>query len=412
MDWTATSVFLFRNNIHVFTLKVKNEINVLVLIFRRRYMNQSGGAGGSSRTGTITSTYRSGAAAANGASAFDTLNTTATTLEKRSLALNSAAADGDLTSYDVFEAQQQMQQAAAVAQQQQLLLQQQQQGQLGGHLSPGSQMTFADLHDVHYAPSTNPNGGYDNNGYRPSTRQSNRSQQDLHMQQQQPVSLHLQADSVADMKRELKQRLEVESSSPEETNTTTSETGSGSEPNAAATAAPAAGGEYQTMERSSLYESSSFRPAEGRRALPTTPPAAAAAAEPAQNTIPSVPGYAKPYARPFQPPPDPPASKPPRSFNYAPEARDHNDPDHRRPLLLETSLDDDTLTRRQKQPVRSRSVGQILEVRNAASGSGCSRYGESSLTFLISDKLGRRRRSGRRRRRRRRQRWQRRQRLQ
>ena len=201
-------------------------------------------------------------------------------------------------------------------------------------------------------PSTNPNGGgYDNNGYRPSTRQSNRSQQDLH-QMQQPPQPQLQADSVADMKRELKQRLEVEtSSSPDETNTTTSETGS--EPNAAAASA-AAGGEYQTMERSPLYESSTFRPAEGRRALPTTPPAPAPATD---QTIPSVPGYAKPYARPFQPPPDPPASKPPRSFNYAPEGRD----DHR-PLLLETSLDDDTLTRqRQKQPVRSRSVGQILE---------------------------------------------------
>ena len=162
---------------------------------------------------------------------------------------------------------------------------------------------------------------------------------------------HFQADSVADMKRELKQRLEVEtSSSPDETNTTTSETGS--ETNAVSAATVAAGGEYQTMERSPLYESSTFRPAEGRRALPTTPPASD------QQTIPSVPGYAKPYARPFQPPPDPPASKPPRSFNYAPDPRD---PDPRRPLLLETSLDDDTLTRRQKQPVRSRSVGQILE---------------------------------------------------
>ena len=163
---------------------------------------------------------------------------------------------------------------------------------------------------------------------------------------------HFQADSVADMKRELKQRLEVEtSSSPDETNTTTSETGS--ETNAVSAATVAAGGEYQTMERSPLYESSTFRPAEGRRALPTPPPASE------QQTIPSVPGYAKPYARPFQPPPDPPASKPPRSFNYAPESAAARD-DHR-PLLLETSLDDDTLTRRQKQPVRSRSVGQILE---------------------------------------------------
>ena len=75
-----------------------------------------------------------------------------------------------------------------------------------------------------------------------------------------------------------------------------------------------------------------------------------------------MPGYAKPYARPFQPPPDPPASKPPRSFNYAPEpAGAGAGRDDHRPLLLETSLDDDTLTRRQKQPVRSRSVGQILE---------------------------------------------------
>ena len=116
-------------------------------------MNQSGGAGGSSRTGTITSTYRSGAAAANGASAFDALTASAATLEKRSL----AAAD---SSFDVFEVQQMQQQAAAVAaaqqqQQHQLLQQQQQVGQLGGHLSPGSQMTFADLHDVHYAPRDN-----------------------------------------------------------------------------------------------------------------------------------------------------------------------------------------------------------------------------------------------------------------
>ena len=155
------------------------------------------------------------------------------------------------------------------------------------------------------------------------------------------------------MKRELKQRLEVEtSSSPDETNTTTSETGS--EPNAAS-AATAAGGEYQTMERSPLYESSTFRPAEGRRALPTTPPAEE---QQQQQTIPSVPGYAKPYARPFQPPPDPPASKPPRSFNYAPDVPAGAGRDDHRPLLLETSLDDDTLTRRQKQPVRSRSVGQ------------------------------------------------------
>merc|ERR1719264_567257 len=116
-------------------------------------------------------------------------------------------------------------------------------------------------------------------------------------QQQPPVSL--QADSVADMKRELKQRLEVEtSSSPDETNTTTSETGSG--PNAVSAATTAA--EYQTMERSPLYESSTFRPAEGRRALPTTPP----------------------------------ASEQPRSFNYAPESAARDD---HRPLLLETSLD-------------------------------------------------------------------------
>merc|ERR1719284_1905317 len=100
-------------------------------------MNQSGGAGGSSRTGTITSTYRSGAAAANASSSFDALTASAATLEKRSL----AAAD---SSYDVFEAQQ-MQQHMQQQQQQQV-------GQLGGHLSPGSQMTFADLHDVHYAP--------------------------------------------------------------------------------------------------------------------------------------------------------------------------------------------------------------------------------------------------------------------
>ena len=49
-------------------------------------MNQSGGAGGgSSRTGTITSTYRSGAAAANGASsAFDALTRDGSNLTEKS----------------------------------------------------------------------------------------------------------------------------------------------------------------------------------------------------------------------------------------------------------------------------------------------------------------------------------------
>ncbi len=345
-------------------------------------MNSSGGAGGSTRTGTITSTYRSGAAASNSAAAvapgttsFDSL-AAAATLEKRSLALNSTA-DDELRSYDVFEAH--MQQAAAMQQQQQQQQQQQANSVFGGHLSPGSQMTFADLHDVHYAPNphaaaavavaaaSNGGGAYDNQGYRPSTRQSDHH--DLQQQQHQrpdsiePPGYGGKADSVADMKRELKQRLEAESSSPEETNTTTSDTGSGSDHNAAATTASAAS-EYQTMERSPLYETSTFRPAEPRRALPNTP---AADQGPQATTIPSVPGYAKPYARPFQPPPEPPASKPPRSFSYTPDPpppppmlQDSGDP-VRRPLLLETSLDDDTLTRRQKHPTRSRSVGQILE---------------------------------------------------
>jgi hypothetical protein len=219
-------------------------------------------------------------------------------------------------------------------------------------------MTFADLHDVHYAPDPNLSAsGYDNQGYRPSTRQSNH--QDLQQESLGLPGYDMKADSVADMKRELKQRLDAESSSPEETNTTTSDTGSGSEGAAAAMTTPTAAtlsSEYQTMERSPLYESSTFRPAEPRRGLPTPPPAGEL-----QNTIPSVPGYARPYARPFQPPPDPPASKPPRSFSYAPDPHNAQDRDHRRPLLLETSLDDDTLTRRQKQPVRSRSVGQMLE---------------------------------------------------
>lgn len=138
---------------------------------------------------------------------------------------------------------------------------------------------------------------------------------------QGPPAYQTKPDSVLDMKRELQEAAAVSTSED-----TTSTSGSDVQRD----------NEYQTMDRS-LYDTSTFRPQE--RALPQVP-----------DTIPSVPGYARPFAhvtngaRPPQPPPPVPGPPPPLETSL-------DDP--RRPM--ETSFD--TVER----PQRSQSVGHILE---------------------------------------------------
>lgn len=132
--------------------------------------------------------------------------------------------------------------------------------------------------------------------------------------------------------------------------------------------------DYQTMDRS-YYEASTFRPQHpaqtkvgstgsrsspfGGRSLPKIPP---------NETIPSVPGYAKPVAHTslsnsqaraqLPPPPAPPTTSPPRHWG----SRTNMEPSTR---LLETSLDDEDYKARldtaERVRMRSRSTGQILE---------------------------------------------------
>ena len=321
----------------------------------------------SSKTGTITSstsnfrTTSTGAGVATaGATSYDSL-----AVDKRSLALNSTL-DDDLRSYDVFEAHNPMP-GGVVSMRPSVS-----NGGLGSHLSPsGGHASFVDMHDVHRPPanavSLAPYGAsgydtsYDNGAYRPDTRQSNhdtallwrRGSTDLAVSQGPPgysSKPSLRPDSVADMKRELRETIDRSPSGTEaeELNTTTSDTSSSGNEQRPVNS------EYQTMDRS-LYETSTFRPQQqipmqspSGRSLPPPPatPSSPTTTRPSfgegATTIPSVPGYAKPYAhtgaqRPFEPPPEPPGS--------------------RRPLL-ETSLDEDAALNR---PQRSRSVGQMLE---------------------------------------------------
>ena len=345
-----------------------------------------------SRTGTVTPAahhYRQSNAAS---ASFDSL------AEKRSLALNSSVED-DLRSYDVYEAHNTNPMAAGV---------------LGSHISPnpGGHSSFVDMHDVHYAghpngsmvPKSTPvsyipqgalsgmnvnatvhNSGidlssYDNQAYRPDTRQS--QNQDVWRRDSNDISgqgppgyssrpnlaapaipSHNRPDSVADMKRELREVLDKESPStgtdPEEVNTTLSDTSSSVDQNQRPV-----GDEYQTMDRS-LYEASTFRPAQVPVQIQPNNPNISSRPLPPINAgndrIPSVPGYAKPYAhsaqRPFQPPPEPP--KPLRT-----SLKDNEEGARSRKPLLETTLDNET------RPSRSRSVGQLLETNLDDDGDG------------------------------------------
>ncbi len=365
--------------------------------YRRRFINNQ-----QSKTGTVSSAYQRNSAANmhpsgsqqqinNGGgghgSSFDSLT------EKHSLAV------ADSTSYAYHSNPNPMLSAVPAGSSNQQL------NSLGSHLSPnGGRSSFAETHDIHYAPGgggttlTFPQvhsasgydlSAYDNSGYRPETRQSNQAHHALNTsgvggghdlsslsqgppgyQQQQPSSTTQRPDSVADMKRELKSRLvgggfvggggnSPPDSGDDDMNTTGTTSDASSDPQADR------GTDYQTMDRG--YESSTFRPQQqqqqqqresytspfGSRALPQTP---------AEN-IPSVPGYAKPVVtptgtaqRPFHPPPSPPRSRPP------PAARQQQQQEPRsRAPLLETSLDDSDDEQGPPHPPRARSVGQILE---------------------------------------------------
>ncbi len=329
---------------------------------------------------------------------------------------------------------------------------------LGSHLSPnGGRSSFADTHDVHYAPGGGGGTGqgttltfpqvhsasgydissYDNGGYRPDTRQSNQiggggnpnvsgvwpsdGGHDLSASLNQgppgynPSSSrqNLQSasgqrpDSVADMKRDLKARLDNRGGSDsgdDDFNTTGTTSDASSDPQA-----DRGTGEYQTMDSrtgvpaaAAPFDPSSFRgPSSGRspfgsRALPETPSAAAS------GNIPSVPGYAKPIVtptgtaqRPFQPPPDPPRSRPPAVARPEdpPPPPVSNAARSRRPLL-ETSLDhsDEEEEPGPPHPPRSRSVGHILETNldddDAASQSGGEEAGSRQRPPLLPNSNG------------------------
>ncbi len=211
-------------------------------------------------------------------------------------------------------------------------------------------------------------------------------------QQQPQVGSSQRPDSVADMKRELKERLAgsnrgsrispQDSGGEDDLNTTGTTSDASSDPQA-----DRGTGEYQTMDsHKGPYET--FRPSPttpagavpsagrspfGSRALPETP----------SETIPSVPGYARPFAtptgtaqRPFQPPPSPPRSRPPAAAAAAASAARS-----RRPLL-ETSLDDnfDNADNGPPHPPRTRSAGHILETNLDDDDDGVDSGGEGNET--------------------------------
>lgn len=188
-------------------------------------------------------------------------------------------------------------------------------------------------------------------------------------------------DSLLDLKRtymEQQQQQKSEQIDSDTPLTTTSEDGSSatsSERGESTDRQEDLNHDYQTMDRS-YYEASTFRPQHpaqtklgntgvsksspfGGRSLPKIP---------ANETIPSVPGYAKPVAHTslsnsqaraqLPPPPAPPTSSPPRNWG----SRPHMESSTR---LLETSLDDDDYRARldtaERVRMRSRSTGQILE---------------------------------------------------
>ena len=186
------------------------------------------------------------------------------------------------------------------------------------------------------------------------------------------------ADSVMDLKRELRQKQQQQQHTDEDTPPTssTSESSSSrtsSEQGESIDRQEDVNHDYQTMDRSYYEAASTFRPQQPaaiNTATPRpTPYGRSLPKIPANEsmTIPSVPGYAKPFAHismgrgNLPPPPAPPSSSPPPPWNSRPSGElSHST------RLLETSLDDDNDVRArmdtaERVRLRSRSMGQILE---------------------------------------------------
>ena len=297
--------------------------------YRRRIVAQN-------KTATIVSSNSVQRGGAGRGGSFDSLS------EKRSVGgLNSTVEEELRSSFDAYDAH---------------TMSTHPMPSLGSHLSPnGGQQTFADMHEVHYAPngsSYNFNTGatvhsqFDNAAYRPGSRTplnaSVYGASSIGPPGYPPSSRA--EDSVLNLKQELKDQLDNEDTTP--TVTTSEETSSSRSSDGGHPAAAAPHDhDYQTMDRTT----STFRPSPQpihKRSLPSVPP------------IPSDPGYARPFAhttsglpRPPDPPPTPPTESPPRS-----RSRGYYDPP------LETSLDDDTTALNAvNRGRRSRSVGQMLE---------------------------------------------------
>ena len=275
-------------------------------------------------------------------------------------------------------------------------------GTLGSHISPNTVQQFNDLHEVHYIPGgTNTSAtvhlpkeyeGFENQAYRPETRQSLLRPEDSQASLWQnggpapstaeglnmavaPPSYTLATnldkskptgDSVLDFKRDLADQLGRRA---QEDSANTSSTTEGTEQEY-----QTMDQEYQTMERNKEngYGHSTFRPQSqyGSNAntlqLKSNPKTTSMHNA---ETIPSVPGYAQPFghvqsqrgARPYDRPPDPPLQRPRsavgRSYQDLP------------PAPIETNFDDpepESLPPAPRPPntariVRTKSVGEILE---------------------------------------------------
>ena len=271
-------------------------------------------------------------------------------------------------------------------------------GTLGSHISPNTVQQFNDLHEVHYIPGgANTNAtvhlpkdyeGFENQAYRPETRQSLLRPEDsqaslwqnggpaqtttegLNMAVAPPsynVATNLDknkatADSVLDFKRDLADQLGRRA---QEDSANTSSTTEGTKQ------------EYQTMDqdyhtKDNGYGHSTFRPQSQYGSNANTLQLKSNPKNMSMHnaeTIPSVPGYAQPFghvqsqrgARPYDRPPDPPLQRPRsavgRSYQDLP------------PAPIETNFDDpepESLPPAPRPPntgriVRTKSVGEILE---------------------------------------------------
>ena len=282
---------------------------------------------------------------------------------------------------------------------------------LGSHLSPGSQ-NFAEMHDVHYVqggnniaatvhiPPTNYEG-FENRAYRPETRQSQLAPEDSQASLWQSggepppgyssnigIGNNTTADSVLDFKRDMAEQMaRQDGDSTGASDTHTGSTGTTDQEYQAMDQ------EYQTMDRpESNYGTSTFRPPSEHYG----PQGGTLQLHQTQNTIPGVPGYARPFAppvssssntnqrpvsahqphRPYNAPPQPPQSRPrsaysgsrqnmevppvpqETSFDYEPSSLPP--PPNPASRVLETNFEQEPPSG-QARMLRTKSMGEILE---------------------------------------------------